>query len=57
MIWGKESAVVVADKALAATLGEGADVVLDCVGQSFVNDSVKLLKPDGTWVIYGLLSE
>ena len=36
--------------------GGGFDAVLDCVGPDNVNQTIEMLKIDGTWVLYGLLS-
>ena len=35
--------------------GVGANVILDCVGSSFVKQNLKSIGTDGRWVLYGLL--
>lgn len=43
------------DHLLAASDGGGVDVVLDCVGGSFAEHTMKLLAPDSRWVVFGLM--
>ncbi|XP_068754762.1 quinone oxidoreductase PIG3-like [Montipora capricornis] len=35
--------------------GQGANVILDCVGSSFWEQNIKSLAIDGRWIVYGLL--
>ncbi|CDJ70285.1 quinone oxidoreductase, putative [Eimeria necatrix] len=51
----KELGDSLGDEVLKATGGQGVDIVLDCVGASFVNQTLKSLKTDGTWVLYGCM--
>eukprot|EP01016_Furgasonia_blochmanni_P015692 TRINITY_DN1869_c0_g1_i14.p4 TRINITY_DN1869_c0_g1~~TRINITY_DN1869_c0_g1_i14.p4 ORF type:complete len:134 (+),score=31.91 TRINITY_DN1869_c0_g1_i14:854-1255(+) len=37
------------------TENKGVDVILDCVGPNYFEQSGKVIKMDGRWVIYGLL--
>ncbi|CAH3187506.1 unnamed protein product, partial [Porites lobata] len=37
------------------TNGQGANVILDCVGSSFWEQNIKSLAVDGRWILYGLL--
>ncbi|XP_026192382.1 quinone oxidoreductase PIG3 [Cyclospora cayetanensis] len=43
------------DEALKRTDGQGVDLVLDCVGASLWEQTVKALRVDGTWILYGSL--
>lgn len=45
-----------ADMSMVATAGRGVDLVLDCVGVSHFNENIRALRPEGRWVLYGLLS-
>lgn len=36
-------------------LGQGANVILDCVGSSFWEQNIKSLAVEGRWIVYGLL--
>ena len=35
--------------------GQGANVILDCVGSSFWEQNIKSVAVDGRWILYGLL--
>ena len=35
--------------------GQGANVILDCVGSSFWEQNIKSIAVDGRWILYGLL--
>ena len=45
-----------ADDLLKQNDGKNFNAVLDCVGSSNVDSTLKLLGVDGTWVLFGLLS-
>ena len=36
-------------------LGQGANVIVDCIGSSFWEQNIQSLAVDGRWVLYGLL--
>ncbi|KAF6023542.1 TP53I3 [Bugula neritina] len=36
-------------------IGEGVDLVIDCVGGSYWQQNTDVLKTDGRWVLYGLM--
>ncbi|XP_071511883.1 quinone oxidoreductase PIG3-like [Diadema antillarum] len=44
-----------AEKVLEVTEGKGVNIILDCVGGSYVEKNVRAIAVDGTWVLYGLL--
>lgn len=46
-----------ADQVLGFTSGKGVNVVLDCVGGSFFEQTASAMAVDGVWVLYGLLGE
>lgn len=43
------------DKVLELTGGQGASVILDCVGGSYFEKNLDSLAVDGKWVLYGFL--
>lgn len=45
-----------ADDLIKQNNGKNFEAVLDCVGSSNVNQTLKLLAIDGKWVLFGLLS-
>lgn len=44
-----------AEEVLRHTDGMGVDIALDCVGASLFPQTLKTLKTDGTWILYGAL--
>ncbi|CAB4042348.1 quinone oxidoreductase PIG3, partial [Paramuricea clavata] len=40
---------------LKKTNGAGANIILDCVGSSFVDKNLASIATDGRWILYGLL--
>ena len=44
------------DKFLEMSEGQGADIILDCVGQSYFKQNKRAIKIDGRWISYGFLS-
>ena len=45
-----------ASELLESNNGNNFTAVLDCVGSSNVESTIKLLDVDGRWILYGLLS-
>lgn len=39
-----------------ATGGEGAHLILDCIGAAAFRDNARAIRKDGKWLLYGLLS-
>lgn len=46
----------IAEKISKFTNGHGADIVLDCIGRSMLDDNCQAVAVDGCWVVYGLMS-
>ncbi|ETO01459.1 hypothetical protein RFI_35980 [Reticulomyxa filosa] len=44
------------NKALLEMYPKGANIVLDCVGQSYFKKNIDAIAEDGRWVVYGFLS-